>query len=150
PYIKTVRAAQHSPEVLRLVVELRQPVAPQVFTLKPIEPYQHRLVIDLYPTVERDALTALLQEMDEDPLGKIIAQVSGERPALPSPSGAASKPTAVKPKRPTVPARTKPIIVAIDPGHGGEDPGAVGPRKTYEKNVVLAIGKRLAALVDAT
>lgn len=141
PYIKRVRAAQNSPDVLRLVVELKQPVAPQVFTLKPIAPYQHRLVVDLYPTQERDPILALLKEIPDDPLESIIAQVT-QGGAPPSP--------AARPTKPKAPSRQRPILVAIDPGHGGEDPGALGPRGTYEKNVVLAIGKQLAAMIDAT
>ncbi len=52
--------------------------------------------------------------------------------------------------RPQVPAnssRPRDIIIAIDAGHGGEDPGASGRRGTKEKDVVLAIARKLAALV---
>ncbi|WP_411832434.1 N-acetylmuramoyl-L-alanine amidase [Pseudoxanthomonas mexicana] len=44
----------------------------------------------------------------------------------------------------------RPLVIAIDPGHGGQDPGAVGPGGTYEKNVVLAIARELARQINAT
>ena len=55
PYIAGVRVGQFQPRVVRLVLDLKQPVAPQVFTLTPVAAYQHRLVFDLYP--ERRAPT---------------------------------------------------------------------------------------------
>ncbi|HDZ8979587.1 N-acetylmuramoyl-L-alanine amidase [Aeromonas veronii] len=42
----------------------------------------------------------------------------------------------------------KGVVIAIDPGHGGEDPGSIGPRRTYEKRVTLAVSQKLAALID--
>ena len=56
--------------------------------------------------------------------------------------------SAETPSKKDVPARLRDIIVAIDPGHGGEDPGATGRSRTKEKDVVLAIAKRLKTRID--
>jgi len=137
PYVRTVRAAQNTPTVLRLVIELKQPVAPQVFTLRPISPYAHRLVVDLYSFEPKDPLTAFIADMDDDPLGSVIAQIDSRTPSPPPPSS-------------TAPERKQPFIIALDPGHGGEDPGAVGRSGTREKDVVLAIAHRLRAMINTT
>src|SRR5690606_6654974 len=70
PYIDTVRVGQNRPDVVRLVLDLKQPIAPQVFTLKPIGEYQYRLVLDLYPKVAQDPLLALMDTEDPDPLAE--------------------------------------------------------------------------------
>lgn len=171
PYIAGLRVAQNRPNVVRLVFDLKQAIAPQVFTLKPVADYQYRLVLDLYPHATQDSLTALLKDIsqqDDDPLARILEDISRspagsqpapvEAPARPAtPPAVATAPT--QPARPTQqpvrpPAasggRTRTLIVAIDPGHGGEDPGAIGPGGTHEKTVVLQIAKRLQRLIDAT
>ncbi|MDP1791400.1 MAG: AMIN domain-containing protein, partial [Methylibium sp.] len=61
PFISGVRVGQNQPRVVRLVIDLKQPTAPQVFTLEPVAAYRHRLVFDLYPIAERDPLLALVQ-----------------------------------------------------------------------------------------
>jgi len=164
PYIAGVRVGQNQPRVVRLVIDLKQPVAPQVFTLEPVAAYQHRLVFDLYPTRERDPLLALIQEKAaedrskaagadvaeraasevNDALGEFIGKM-GERPGAPPPPGAASEPGPAPAKpAPKVPRPTERlVIVALDPGHGGEDPGAVGPSGLREKDVVLAVAQQL-------
>ncbi|AXT48129.1 MULTISPECIES: N-acetylmuramoyl-L-alanine amidase [Chromobacterium] len=128
PYIKTARAGQFDPETVRLVLELKADVKPQAFTLAPVAEYKHRLVVDLYPAggQQDDPLLALLQDYNK---GKL------EQPA-----------PQIKPKKKD---SNRPIIVMLDPGHGGEDPGAVGLNGTREKDVVLRIGKQLKRLVDA-
>jgi len=169
PYIASLRAAQNRPDVVRLVLDLKQPIAPQVFTLKPVGGYQYRLVLDLYPLVAQDPLLALLKEQaassgagnhPEDPLAQILENLARKPPTTPPatttppragvPPGTApnTAPTARTPVRPTTPtARTR--LVAIDPGHGGEDPGAIGPGGTREKDVALQIARRLKARIDA-
>ncbi len=177
PYISGLRVGQNAPNVVRLVFDLKQPVLPQVFTLEPVAAYQHRLVLDLYPTQEIDPLEALIAERlkertsiapvqspgpareARDPLGELIAQQSA-KPAPTSPAAVAQAPPAAPPvARPAPtpaaqPARTpvrpstaatteRLIIVALDPGHGGEDPGAIGPGGTREKDVVLQIAHLL-------
>jgi len=167
PYIANVRAAQNRPGVVRLVFELKQAIAPQVFTLKPVGDYRFRLVLDLYPRVAQDPIMALLerQPLDgDDPLAKILEDIS-RSPVVPQPgqtvpapprsssagSGAAKLPGAPPAVRPA-PGRgphARTVIVALDPGHGGEDPGAVGPSGTREKDVALQIARRLKKRIDA-
>ena len=181
PNIAAIRVGQNAPNVVRLVIDLKQQAVPQVFTLKPVAAYQHRLVFDLYPSKAIDPLEALIQERlnDDshtntaaaapdapaisspvhDSLDDLIAQHSRPDAVTPPPAPAAPTPAPVAPppipptkvaKSPVPPASTsttrkadRMIIVALDPGHGGEDPGAIGPKGTYEKDVVLKIAKLL-------
>lgn len=181
PYIAGVRVGQNQPRVVRLVIDLKQSVLPQVFTLPPIAAYQNRLVFDLYPTQELDPLLALIRDkeravasMARDPLGDLIAQRSrsggasastatvataSATPSPPAPGPApASPPVAAAPPSPA-PAPTTPIsppiktdrlvTVALDPGHGGEDPGAVGPSGLREKDVVLRVAQLVRDRINA-
>jgi N-acetylmuramoyl-L-alanine amidase len=166
PFIAGVRAGQNQPRVVRLVIDLKQPTAPQLFTLAPVAAYQHRLVFDLYPTQERDPLLALIRDKEaaerdaaktmQDALGEFIGKM-GTPPPTP-PYAAASTPSlkpptvAAAPPAQQTPAPLPPavqgridrlIVVAIDPGHGGEDPGASGPSGLHEKDVVLQIALQL-------
>lgn len=135
PYIEKLRVGRNRPGVVRLVLDLKTEVKPQAFTLKPIADYGHRLVIDLYPVVPQDPLAALIEAQ---------GRPAAREPALDKPAEAtAERPPADKPKV----ARLATIV--IDPGHGGEDPGARGRLGTREKDVTLLIGKRLKALIDA-
>ncbi len=96
PYIAGVRIAQFSPRVLRLVLDLKQTAVPQVFTLKPVAAYQHRLVFDLHPAVEVDPLLALVREKESaerraaaqvrDALGELIDRVEGRSSSTTTPS----------------------------------------------------------------
>jgi N-acetylmuramoyl-L-alanine amidase len=195
PYISGVRVGQNQPRVVRLVVDLKQPVAPQQFTLQPVAAYQHRLVFDLFPTQERDPLIALLREKEHaeraaaksvnDALGEFIGKIPGaSAPAIGGPppggvagvapnaasgprvAGAASAvlrgdgvpvaaaepppPFAVKPLTPEEKRRVdRLLVIAIDPGHGGEDPGAIGPTGLKEKDVVLAVALQLRDRLNA-
>lgn len=135
PYIKLLRAGRFKPGVVRLVMELKARVAPQVFSLAPVGEYGHRLVLDVYPETPVDPLMALLEGRQEvvEPL-KIDPDLAAKPAETP---------------RPGKPVVDRMITVMLDPGHGGEDPGAVGKRGTYEKNVTLAIAKRLKARIDA-
>jgi len=151
PYIASIRAAQNRPDVVRLVLDLKQAIAPQVFTLKPIGDYQFRLVLDLYPRVAQDPILALLEQHaapasgigsnTDDPLAHILADIAR------SPSNPNT--TTTPPANPSQTARVRPRLIAIDPGHGGEDPGAIGPGGTREKDVALQIARRLKAKIDA-
>ena len=154
PFIAGIRATQHQPGVVRLVVDLKQGAQPQVFTLQPVAAYRHRLVIDFYPVKEADPLEALIRERlkdrpipqptpASDPLGELIAQQKLDlKPAPPSPFDATPQ---AKPEK-----TDRLIIIALDPGHGGEDPGAVGPGGTREKDVVLQIAHRLKERINAS
>jgi N-acetylmuramoyl-L-alanine amidase len=218
PFITGVRVGQFSANTVRLVLDLRQMVQPQVFNLPPVESgnarYQHRLVLDLYPTKAADPLEALIAERTandarvpsmtaapppaqssklltpSDPLGDLIAgkrpantgqaaspavaeapvansatnstspsvATGNTAPANASPSGPAGLP--ITPRPPSLPSpqalasntteeMERFVIVALDPGHGGEDPGAIGPRGTREKDVVLQIAHRLRDRINA-
>jgi N-acetylmuramoyl-L-alanine amidase len=121
PYIKLIRAGRNRPGIVRLVIELKGEVKPQVFTLQPVGEYGHRLVLDLYPVEAPDPLMALLDK----------------KPELPEKSD---------PEKPEI---SRLVTIVLDPGHGGEDPGAVGRGGSYEKTVTLAIARRLKAKLDA-
>ncbi len=134
PQIRLIRAGRFKPGVARIVIELKGEVKPQLFALKPIGSYGHRLVIDLYPKEPPDPLLALLEKHGGSDLFD-----QGEMTKTPT-----SKPAG------DAPEITRLITVVIDPGHGGEDPGAIGAGGSREKDVTLAIARRLKAKVDAT
>lgn len=160
PYIQSLRVGQNRANIVRIVIDLKQAVAPQVFTLKPIGDYQYRLVLDLYPLVAQDPLMAFLKQQPDlsgdDPLARILEEIGQGNPAgLPSPvvPPSIASPTKPEPQAPAIAERKRrqrTVTIAIDAGHGGEDPGAVGKGGTFEKDVVLAIAKRLKAKIDAT
>lgn len=174
PFIAGVRIGLNRPGVVRLVFDLKQPVRPQLFVLDPVADYQHRLVIDLHPLVDRDPLVALLEQnpaasraAGDDPLVALLRERQDAPAADPARGGEtagtdslarASGPDAVArvPTQGKRPAGSAPLsrplrlaTIAIDPGHGGEDPGAIGRRGTREKDVVLAIAQELRALIAA-
>ena len=192
PNIAGIRVGQFSPTAVRLVLDLKQPIRPQVFALAPVAAYRNRLVLDLYPEKQEDPLTALIAQRLQDtspaaspvapasapltstpsavdPLGELIAQHTQKGAA----SGAASAPqnatksianssmptgtlghfdptNAAKPDSAAASATDRLIIIALDPGHGGEDPGAIGPGGTREKDVVLRLGHMLRDRINAT
>ncbi len=174
PYIAGVRVGQYQPRVVRLVFDLKQPVRPEQFTLAPVEPYQHRLLFDLYPLQEADPLLALVRDKEaaeqraaqalQDALGELIARIESQPPvAVAPPPGAAPASSASPPPLQTPAPKPAPppatpeerrkvdrlIIVAIDAGHGGEDPGAIGPTGLREKDVVLAVSLALRDRLNA-
>jgi N-acetylmuramoyl-L-alanine amidase len=156
PYIAAIRIGTPSGGFLRVVLDVKGDVAPQVFTLKPVAEFGYRLVVDLYPPVPLDPLMALL-ESEARKAAMPAPSVTAPKPVPPpSPSaGLATNETKAAPSPPptaraSAPVATvRPITVAIDPGHGGEDPGAIGRSGTYEKNVTLAIARKLKAILDA-
>lgn len=171
PFIAGIRVGQYNAHVVRLVVDIKQAFAPQVFNLPPVEPYGHRLVLDLYPMRSSDPLADLIAEKTQshDVLGDWIASRNPRRPEAANsstantPQAPASSKTESKPTpktHPTAPSRTEAlpetldanrlIIVALDPGHGGEDPGAIGPGGTREKDIVLQIALRLHDLINSS
>jgi N-acetylmuramoyl-L-alanine amidase len=162
PYIRSMRIAQNRPNVVRLVFDLKQPVAPQIFTLKPVADYQYRLVLDLYPKVAQDPLLAILKKPPppdvDDPLARILEDISRNPPGpntatIPAAPPLPNAPPAVALPRPSeqpkLGGRKRMLTIALDPGHGGEDPGASGQTGLREKDVVLRIAHRLKALIDA-
>ena len=191
PFIAGVRVGQNQPRVVRLVIDLKQAVAPQQFTLAPVAAYQHRLVFDLYPTEARDPLLELIREREtaadqaahslQDALGEFIGRMEkpgvavipvpvpvakAVTPTLPLPAGRGGS-AAIPSPGATPPPQSSPaphpdtvapeeqrqidrlVVVAIDPGHGGEDPGAIGPSGLREKDVVLAVALQLRDRINS-
>jgi N-acetylmuramoyl-L-alanine amidase len=148
PYIKGVRVGQFKPNVVRLVFDLKAEVRPQLFALAPVAGYGHRLALDIYPLEPPDPLLALVDSKERPadtdaatkaaPVEKATrASEKSERPADKSAARDTRKPGA-----------SRVLVVAIDPGHGGEDPGARGASGTWEKDVTLAISRRLKERID--
>lgn len=188
PNIAGIRVGQNAPNVVRLVIDLKQRALPQVFTLPPIAAYKHRLVFDLYPEQAVDPLEALITDRlnastalaeskpssqpaatpaantTPDPLGDLIALHDKDKTTAPTITAANTVPsTPVAPirgkgrsdpdsfkKPPTAQSTDRIIVIALDPGHGGEDPGAVGPSGTKEKDIVLQVAKLLKERINQT
>ncbi len=181
PNIAGIRVGQFNASTVRLVIDLKRPIAPQVFSLQPVAAYAHRLVLDLYPTQAVDPLEQLIQERItsktpqtsgnlpapsapvNDPLGELIARQglpsAVTAPGLPMPStrkrdlepeGQVMDSPHHPPRHTQGAATDRLIVIALDPGHGGEDPGAIGPGGTREKDVVLKIAKTLRDRINAS
>jgi N-acetylmuramoyl-L-alanine amidase len=130
PFIKSARAAQFNPDTVRLVLELKAPVKPQIFTLAPVSDFKNRLVVDLYPSgqpIHDDPLLGLLEDYNK---GKLESPQS-------------------KPRTRSKAEANRQIVIMLDPGHGGEDPGATGPTGHHEKDVVIRIARKLRQLIEA-
>jgi N-acetylmuramoyl-L-alanine amidase len=126
PNILNIRVGQFTPKVSRIVIDLKNSAKVKIFSLPPVKSYQDRLVIDVYPA-EKDDLTNLLNKIETK---KIV-----EKQKVPLIKEKAKK--------------KKQVVVAIDAGHGGEDPGAIGKKGTKEKKIVLQIAKKLKGLINA-
>ena len=200
PYIRQVRVANFRPGVVRLVVDLKAEIKPQIFALPPAGEYKYRLVLDIYPA--QDPLMAMLEQRDKSPAGSRESAPAHEQqatlatpsePPLPPPTEPTKPAELVKlpepvktaeqakpieqanPAEPTAVAEpslaaqlpltpvftpipvkplnkedgTRVITIAIDAGHGGEDPGARGANGSHEKDITLAVAKKLKVVVDA-
>ena len=162
PYIRSVRVGRFKPGVVRLVMDLKAEVKPSVFTLPPYGEYGHRLVLDIYPAQAADPLMALVEKPGPKQVaagGPVSIGRAGEEKTAAAPAGEDAEKMAAdggKAAEKTARAdRRKPqlevarlVTIAIDAGHGGEDPGARGKNGTNEKDVTLAIARRLKARVD--
>jgi N-acetylmuramoyl-L-alanine amidase len=179
PFIKSVRVGVNRPNVIRVVLDLKVEVKPQVFAVPPVGEFGHRLMLDIYPAKVSDPMLALLND-DVAAFGKgqgdnnlSTANADGNSPAgsssngaskprqdgspangkpadspslsaaVPAPPAAAGTEVRSKPGAPAFIRGPRPVVVVFDPGHGGEDPGAVGRRGTREKDVVLVIARKL-------
>ena len=152
PYIKLLRAGRYKPGVVRLVIDLKSKVAPQVFEVKPVGEYAHRLVLDVYPLTPVDPLMSLVEgrkdavepsKLEAEPKPQELTAKKAE------PSAAPEAPEIRTTRKSGKPIVDRLVTITLDPGHGGEDPGAVGRGGTYEKNVTLAVARRLKARIDA-
>lgn len=152
------RIGQFRPDTARLVLDLKSRAETAAFALAPVGIYKHRLVIDLTPVDADDPIAVFLAKLIEretqlekaadaqaEREAKAAAAATLPKPALPP---VLPKPTPPVATRPTAPRHIRPFVVVLDPGHGGEDPGAIGPAGTYEKNVVLAIALKAKALLE--
>lgn len=156
PFIQSVRVGVNRPNVIRVVLDLKVEVKPQVFAVPPAGEFAHRLMLDIYPAKPADPMLALLNE-DVAGFGRDLSNPDKAKlrtepsPVDPAPLakdghiGSAEKLPLEPKSKPTPPKRTllRPFVVVIDPGHGGEDPGAVGHRGTREKDIVLTIARKL-------
>ena len=175
PFIAAARVARNRPGVVRVVLDLRDEVKPQAFSLKPVGEYAHRLVLDIYPAHPHDPLMALVEQLSRGgapvPAGDAPGPSSPQSvpppataaPLLEQPANVVGEPSPpAQPESIQAPARRSHLrkesaaarvarltTIVIDAGHGGEDPGAKGRNGTREKEVTLAIARRLKALVDA-
>lgn len=168
PYIKSVRVGVNRPNVIRVVLDLKTEVKPQVFAVPPAGGFAHRLMLDIYPAKSTDPLQAMLND-DVAAFGK-SGKSEESAPSNPLAGGTTTEDKNNKPE-PRPPVETKPGVAAVppkpeapavqtsrksprlftvvlDPGHGGEDPGAIGRRGTREKDVVLNIARKLKARFD--
>lgn len=162
PYIKSARVGRFKPGIVRVVLDLKTEIKPQLFNLNPVADYGHRLVLDVYPLQAVDPIVALLQSsgitvIDGDPhIASMPAITANAEPdkqlpiELPQTIISVTPPAALDKTPPSGRAEKggRILIIAIDAGHGGEDPGARGRRGTHEKNVTLSIARKLKAQID--
>lgn len=168
PYVERIRVGQFDEKTVRLVFDLKTEVKPELFMIDPIAEYKQRFVLDFYPKTPVDPLLALLNETNgldykQDDIARALelagieskqvqsdGSIVSEAPTLPESATEVAKAAPnIKPGVERAPAPVRRLItVAIDPGHGGEDPGAIGRRGAKEKDVVLAIAKMLKEEID--
>jgi N-acetylmuramoyl-L-alanine amidase len=149
-YIASIRVARNRPGVTRLVVELKTEVRPQVFTLKPMGDYGHRLVMDLYPA-SMDAIETQVESAIERAGRSAEADKPTDKGAVQTVEKAGRDIKSDKPARDAKAAKPdyiRLITIAIDAGHGGEDPGAKGANGSHEKDITLSIARRLKGMID--
>lgn len=156
--VKRIRTAPRFGDDTRVVLDLHGPVEYESFALKPNSEYGHRLVVDIKDARPPEVAARFAREieaanrrdypilLDDEPLNAPVAASAKSQS-----SNTNNAPPAVAerklPESDTFAPRLK--VVAIDAGHGGEDPGARGPSGLKEKDAVLDIAKRLARLVEA-
>lgn len=161
PYIKQVRVAKFKLNVVRVAIDLKGEVKPNIFALTPAGEYKYRLVLDIYPL--QDELMAMLGKKNTDATYSMASTQS--KPIIePLPPSAIEE---TNQDLPTVPPVAEPVLpdlstetpiekenerhitIAIDAGHGGEDPGARGANGSHEKVITLTIAQKLKAKIDA-
>jgi len=150
PYVKSIRVGRFKPTVLRVVFDLKDEARAEAFVLAPVGSYGHRLVLDIYPLKPADPLMALVQQSEQPTAATAEAReaTATDSPPRAIPASISPAPSAT-PRPVPAPGATRPFVVTIDAGHGGEDPGAIGPSGTQEKDVTLAIARKLRELINA-
>ncbi len=173
PYIKQVRVGNFKPNVVRVVIDLKTQIKPNIFMLQPAGQYNHRLVLDVYPL--QDPILSVIDKANKPAEILQAPEVKTSelkpievKPAEPAPVVAEAKPEMKQEQKPIEaqviteapaekPITNKPatnksgrlITIAIDAGHGGEDPGAKGASGSNEKDITLGIAKKLKERIDA-
>jgi N-acetylmuramoyl-L-alanine amidase len=167
PYIKQVRVAKYKPNVVRIAIDLKGEVKSNLFALAPAGDYKSRLVLDIYPL--QDELMSMLDKKINKPepgadinqpvLKPVIEPLPQSVPEEKTPEGNAETPPTPKPaenkneqpknESTQIKQGDRLITIAIDAGHGGEDPGAHGANGSFEKNITLKIAKKLKEKIDA-
>lgn len=163
PYVKLVRVGRFKPGVVRVVLDLKTEIKPSVFVLPPVGEYSHRLVVDIYPAQAADPMMTLLNQPILSPVIRVEGEVPAADKVVAQPPAEVPEPRVEMTEQVKTPHPEKSeksgkyksemqisrlVVVAIDAGHGGEDPGALGARGTHEKDVTLSIAKRLKAVID--
>ena len=148
PNISLLRAGRFKPGVVRLVMELKNEVKPQVFVLPPVGNYGYRLVLDVYPLEAPDPLLQLIQK-SEALYGDLEEKKEEKAVAENEKTDTGGDEIPVEKPRRGKPVVNRMVTITLDPGHGGEDPGAIGRGGSFEKNITLAVGRRLKAKLDA-
>lgn len=174
PFIKSIRLGRFKPGTLRLVFDMKAAVRPEAFLLKPVGDYGYRLLLDVYSIESEDPIVALIRSVERERRAEAgplptpgdaaentneLATESGEpaQSATVEPGAGANEATHAEPHATPKPgeealpksrAQGRRVIVAVDAGHGGEDPGASGREGTLEKHVTLQIARRLKARID--
>ncbi len=158
PYIKQVRVAKYKPGVVRIAIDLKGEVKSNLFALAPAGDYKNRLVLDIYP-LQDELMTMLDKKLNKpepantEPGPKPVVELLPSIP--PAPDEPVVEAPAVPPEanKPEAPISNKDderlITIAIDAGHGGEDPGARGANGSREKDITLIIAKKLKEKIDA-
>jgi len=136
-HISLIRSAQNQKDVVRFVFELKKPLRAKDFVLSPNELYGHRLVIDL---LEQTVATK------NTPPGLAQTKHPAESQVVNQPDSIGNTSTVVSAGISN--NEPQPLLIAIDAGHGGEDPGALGYRGSREKKLTLEIAKRLQQIID--
>ena len=145
PYIQALRIGNFKPGTLRLVLDLKTEVVPQAFLLKPVTNYSYRLVLDIYPAIPSDPMMALLQKERNIATQTNIGISTNNIDA----KFLERNDTRNENIRKTEPEANRLITIVIDPGHGGEDSGAMSRKGTQEKDSTLAIARKLKVKIDA-
>jgi len=146
--IKGIRVGKFNAHTLRIVFDLKQPMKAKSYIQKDSE-NKYNFIIDLYKLSSKESARLTQLHSIRDIRSKIIRSAESLFKTQAKRSKA-QIPVAPKPTITTSQTSFKPhdVVIVIDPGHGGKDPGATGPRGIHEKNVVLKISKDLSRLIN--